>query len=1010
MSQARIRFARRAGAMLVLALVAVVGLALTARANLGTFDPAVFELDGNATDPTPPLGDDWETTLTSGGDSGATTGLLEDIVNGHNLASTFPAHECDVGVTTCDDVATGGSTKDDIDFDEWLWHYQTPNDKTDIEHAFAALYTDPADDHVWVVFGMDRFNTNGSAAVGFWFTQEDIATTEPVGSADGEFTGNHVNEDILIQSDFTSGGSTSRVEVFEWDDDAGGPSSHPDLESRAIAVNADCDNAPVTATFCAIANKAAVPAEWDYIQKSGGPLGAATSTTIAKAGFFEGALDLTARFPGGIPCFSTFIAETRTSNPETSVLEDFIIGDFDLCSANISISPNDVNEVGQSHTFTVHVTANAGTGSGSQPVAGVVPVITFPDGAPETVDTSDCDAGTDASGNCDVIVNSSTATTISAHAAAEVPVGDTTISVETDGEGGNSGDATKRWVDAKISIAPDAVNAVGEAHTFTVTVQQDDGLLAADGGDGVTGFTAATVGNVDVTLTDSNGAVSVLNGTLSSCDDGQPSADNLDASGQCVVVFTSNSAGIVTGHASVTLVVDGETLTRQTNGVGNNSDDAVKRFVDARIMITPQTATNPIGSNHTLTGTFQKDDGLAAGAPGGDAVSGWAPVPDGTTLAFSLSANTAGATFVSGSTCTTTGGSCTVQITSNTAGSVDIDVSGSITVDGETLTRDTSPTTTAIPAGCSAPECDTANKVFDDGEFRIQKLVDGSSQLGSLSFQFRVQFCGNDSDCDPAPSGEITGSPFTVDSATNPLVIDGLEPGYYLVTEINIPSGFEPDVNPQIVQVLIGSDCPDCITLTFDNIPTERQGPFHTQTSCNDFINGTGLPIVDGDITYGVKQGKINNVSPGVFFFYATYTISGSPDSISVDLAQWFDADESDDDFTSEVKVDPSFAASNDFVVQNNQAFLYRVVNGACQTVAQGTNTTGQVLINYDPAGTVANGTYVLGVKYTPNASLIGTVPCHGEGVSAACRYWFVPSLNGTPLEDRSESILLRRR
>jgi len=60
----------------------------------------------------------------------------------------------------------------------------------------------------------------------------------------------------------------------------------------------------------------------------------------------------------------------------------------------------------------------------------------------------------------------------------------------------NSGDAVKTFVDAKISIAPNATNEVGQPHTFTVTVLQDDGLTAAQGGDGVTGFTAATVGNV----------------------------------------------------------------------------------------------------------------------------------------------------------------------------------------------------------------------------------------------------------------------------------------------------------------------------------------------------------------------------------------------------------------------------------------------------------------------------------------------------------------------------------
>ena len=48
----------------------------------------------------------------------------------------------------------------------------------------------------------------------------------------------------------------------------------------------------------------------------------------------------------------------------------------------------------------------------------------------------------------------------------------------TDSTHGSTGDATKRFVDATISIAPDAVNAVGQPHTFTVTVMQDVWVLS----------------------------------------------------------------------------------------------------------------------------------------------------------------------------------------------------------------------------------------------------------------------------------------------------------------------------------------------------------------------------------------------------------------------------------------------------------------------------------------------------------------------------------------------------
>ena len=61
-------------------------------------------------------------------------------------------------------------------------------------------------------------------------------------------------------------------------------------------------------------------------------------------------------------------------------------------------------------------------------------------------------------------------TTVSAHTT--VSVGGVSLTRNTDGVGANSGPATKRWVDAKIAIAPDATNLVTQPHTFTVTLDE----------------------------------------------------------------------------------------------------------------------------------------------------------------------------------------------------------------------------------------------------------------------------------------------------------------------------------------------------------------------------------------------------------------------------------------------------------------------------------------------------------------------------------------------------------
>ena len=64
------------------------------------------------------------------------------------------------------------------------------------------------------------------------------------------------------------------------------------------------------------------------------------------------------------------------------------------------------------------------------------------------------------------------------------------------------------------------------------------------------GFVPAAGEHVDFTLTNSNGAGAVLNAAASTCDD---AGANTNAAGQCTIVFTSPTAGKVTGHATSTL-------------------------------------------------------------------------------------------------------------------------------------------------------------------------------------------------------------------------------------------------------------------------------------------------------------------------------------------------------------------------------------------------------------------------------------------------------------------------
>ncbi|MGH9962219.1 MAG: hypothetical protein ACREBC_34705, partial [Pyrinomonadaceae bacterium] len=65
--------------------------------------------------------------------------------------------------------------------------------------------------------------------------------------------------------------------------------------------------------------------DWDHDPKQG-PVG-----TIQTNAFFEGAINLSA-FPAlSTACFSSFLAETRSSASVTATLKDFVLGQFDTC-------------------------------------------------------------------------------------------------------------------------------------------------------------------------------------------------------------------------------------------------------------------------------------------------------------------------------------------------------------------------------------------------------------------------------------------------------------------------------------------------------------------------------------------------------------------------------------------------------------------------------------------------------------------------------------------------------
>ena len=320
-----------------------------------------FQLDGNAVDDVANPPDDWDNH------PGADVSIFID----------------DPLDAQLDMIFTGGGSKDINDIDEWAWTFGSVPDKDNIAHAYAALYDDI------VYFGLDRYANNGDAQVGFWFLKNGLTL------GDGTFAPPHAIGDLLVVSHFTNGGAISTIDLFEWVGSGGSDGTIDLLGSGAV-----CTGAPVDDIGCAIANTGDEPAPWPYNPKFG------DEGIFPPGSFFEGGLDLASVFGGTVPCFSSFLVETRSSQEPSAQLKDFANGDFNTCAPPVvetEVSDTAI-DLGGSVTDTATLSGSDG------PVSGTVDFFACgPTDAP-----ANCAGGTQVGGSVDVDTSANGGTATSA--------------------------------------------------------------------------------------------------------------------------------------------------------------------------------------------------------------------------------------------------------------------------------------------------------------------------------------------------------------------------------------------------------------------------------------------------------------------------------------------------------------------------------------------------------------------------------------------------------------------
>ena len=369
----------------------------------------------------------------------------------HNTSPTAPtySHTPDpFGGGVLDDQFTQGS-KDFFEASSLNWTEGQTKAKNDIANAAAFI------EDGYLKFAGDKTSNNGDSQIGFWFY---LNNTSP--QPDGSFAPEHAVGDLLVLINFTGGGSTPNLLVYQWV--GGTDKKETNLED-------------VTASGIGFAKQNSggedVPENWLF-----------PTLTYDSNNFFEGYLDLSKLPEGSSFCFSRFMVEGRSSQEVTASLDDFASGQFDVkptvtvnspevCSANLPATITATPGSGLASDYNYSWTVPAGesdpgnVASFSASVAGAYSVII----SYKSLSSIDCPSD---SANGILTINQNPTVTV------------------------NSPTVCSADLPATITATPSPADSGGD-YTYSWTVP----MGVSDPGN-VASFSASTAGSYSVTITD----------------------------------------------------------------------------------------------------------------------------------------------------------------------------------------------------------------------------------------------------------------------------------------------------------------------------------------------------------------------------------------------------------------------------------------------------------------------------------------------------------------------------
>jgi hypothetical protein len=128
-----------------------------------------------------------------------------------------------------------------------------------------------------------------------------------------------------VTSGYSNGGTIPTIEVYRWNGGANGSLGQTPIYS---STQATCSSALAGDLACAMVNSGALTPPWLTQPKGGGQ-------ALGANQFFEGGLNVTdalaAAGGGPVPCFATFLADTRSSTSPTATIFDFAVQSFPTC-------------------------------------------------------------------------------------------------------------------------------------------------------------------------------------------------------------------------------------------------------------------------------------------------------------------------------------------------------------------------------------------------------------------------------------------------------------------------------------------------------------------------------------------------------------------------------------------------------------------------------------------------------------------------------------------------------